>query len=102
MAPTWDGIKEGEEDADVVTEVVRLHEMNPASDENLKRFRVAFDRAGYAYLGIAVMPPDLSPQGVRHIGSAPLSAITIRPAADLRDGDWEVAFMTLVQDDENS
>lgn len=91
--------KLGFDDVDLLVDKVRIHEMNPESDENLRRFQSAFSAVGEAYLGFAATPIGGASEDIRHIANAKFSGIRICSAKDLDEQDWAHSLLALHTDD---
>lgn len=101
VTPNWQHLRDDDHDGhvEVVFDTIRMHEMNTESDLNLQTFRNAYGQARVASLGIAVMPAgDVKLEGVRLIGSRPMSSISIRSFRDLSETDWEYELITAKQE----
>lgn len=74
----------------VLFETVRMHEMTPASDVNLRRFKDAYAEFGRFQLGVGTVGSDLThAAGARVIDNMAMVSVAIRALSELTEDDWE-------------
>lgn len=80
------------DEAAVVIEAIRVHDMNPDDGQNLNRFRAAFDESQSAVLGILHLDSGPNPTGGTLLGSGAFNNIRIRSIGEIADDDAMAPF----------